>query len=172
MANEIKKKTVVQAVSLILEMFSTEYPGKFSLSPQRAMLWEKMLGEFDSDIILHAAYHLAGSSEWPPNIHQMRKQCMYFVHGEIADPSAEEAWGKVMRKIQRAEGVELTELEAKALTQTASIYDMQHSTNIEAHRARYIRAFEKLVERRNEDRLTLPEIREFVGLKALPAKNK
>jgi len=84
-------------------------------------------------------------------------------HGRLFNPSAEAAWEKIIKKINRVEGIELTELEKKALLQTATIFDMRQSTNIESHRARYIKAFEKLVEQRTLERLTLPEVKRLVG---------
>lgn len=159
-----------EIVSAIMDMMNAEYPTKFSTTPERLKVWAQMLKGFDSEIILGAAYHLVSTNEWPPNIAQVREQCVLMSHGEPYEPTGQEAWENIWRKVA-GEEIELTDLEKRALKQTSSIYDLKRSSNPSTDRAHFIKAFDQLVAARKLERQTLPEVKALVekNRPALPA---
>jgi hypothetical protein len=146
-----------------MNIFNEEYPGKFLSSKSRKKVWLRMLGDYPSEVVYAAAYHLiAISPNWPPNVAKMRETIVGLMHGELDTPNGAEAWEKILLKIQDETAVQLTELEKKALAQTGTLYDLRRSENSAVDRARYINAFEALVKKQHLERTTLPEIKKLV----------
>ncbi len=152
-------------VSEIMDLFNAEYPLKFSTSPERLKVWAQMLKGFDRELILGAAYHLASTCQWPPPIAQMREQCVLMQHGELQNPTGAESWERIKLKMTSKPDLVLNDMEKKALAQTSTIFDLKRTSNEPTDRAHYIKAFDKLVQKRHVDRITLPEV------KALAARN-
>jgi hypothetical protein len=155
----------------VMNMFAAEYPGKFVVDEDRHRLWSHLLSGCEEETILNAALHLVSiRKEWPPDIATMREQVYAFAHGELHRPSAEESWERIREKMLQYDQyidaddkrLELTENEKKALNQTSTIYDLRHSTNIAADRATYIRAYNGIVDRERNDRLTVPQVKDYV----------
>lgn len=152
-----------ETVSMIMDMFVAEYPGRFSTGLERLKVWCQMLKGFDGELILGAAYHLASTCNWPPTIAQMREQCVLMSHGDLRNPTGAESWERIRRKMTSEPDLELTDLERTALSQTSSLYDLKRSTNPSTDRAHYIKAFDSLAAQRHQERITLPEVKALAG---------
>jgi hypothetical protein len=172
----------MSAVTRAMNMLNEEYPGKFSLGtvtrdgevPSRVRVWEHVLSEFDDETILHAALHLISTRpEWPPDVAMMRAQCVSLVSGELLSETGSEAWECIIKKVNH-EDIDLTDVQKAALKQTGrTIFDLRNTSisNLATDRARYIEAFDKLVEKKRMERMTLPQVKAFAerNRPALPA---
>jgi hypothetical protein len=153
-------------VGRVMKLFNSEFPGKFDTSEQRVETWNYMLDGIDGEILLNAAMHLAAEPrQWPPSIGELRTLAISMAHGELAPPSASEAWERVLRKVQRRD-VELTELDKSALARVGSIWDLRHSTMLQADRARFLEAYDAIVKKRDEKRNALPSVAKLVAKQA------
>jgi hypothetical protein len=149
-------------VSRVMKLFLAEYPGKFDMGEQRIETWVYMLEGIESEILLNAAMHLAAEPrQWPPSIGELRTLAISMSHGELTPPSASEAWERVLRKVQRKD-VELTELDKAALKRVGSLWDLRHSTMIQADRARFLEAFDSIIKKRDEKRNALPSVQRVI----------
>ena len=158
-----KMKQLNETIDQILLIFNEEYPSKFVMSVSRAKLWRQILGEFDKDIILAAAFHLVSTRpDWPPDIATVRDTCARFAAGELEPPNPHESWERIQRRIQ-GEKVDLTELEKIALQQTGTIFDLRKSRNPTGDRQAFIAAFKIAAEKQHRDRVTLPNVRAIVS---------
>ena len=157
-----------ETIAFVMKIFDEEYHGKFINSKDRMKIWSQMLSGYDSDTILAAAYHLASTrKDWAPDIATMREQCVLMYHGELQQPTGAESWELVMGKVGH-EDVELDDMQKQALKQTGlTILDLRtvNVSNIPTIRSQYCKAFDSLVNKRHQDRVTLPEV------KALASKN-
>ena len=121
-----------------------------------------MLRDLDEEPVLAASFHLSSqSSEWPPVVGKVRKVSIDMSHGETAPPTGLEAWESILSRFKNDEYI-LTGMEKAALKQIGSIYDLKRSTNPAADRANFVKAFESIVAKRDSDRVTLPEVKQFV----------
>jgi hypothetical protein len=158
-----------ETVAFVMKIFDEEYHGKFINSPDRMKIWAQMLKGFEPTVIKAAAYHLAATrKDWAPDIATMREQCSMMAHGELNLPTGAESWQRIKLKMTSEPGLELTEMEKTALAQTSTIYDLKRSTNEPTDRAHYIKAFDALVSKRHQDRLTLPEVKALVARNSAP----
>lgn len=154
------------AITMAMRIFTEEYRDKFKISDNRVKIWQQMLRDFDSEAILGAAYHLVSTREdWPPDIATVRKTAAYISRGELSPPLASEAWEHLSLKIQNRP-VKLTAMEKKAQQQTATLYELRHSSNSGADRRRFMEAFEGVLKRRDEQWLALPEVNQLIGRRA------
>jgi hypothetical protein len=151
-----------QAVASIMALFNEEYPGKFTLSANRAELWNKLLSDIKPEVILAAATQLVGTDEWPPPVARVRRKALEIQKGNLYALTGDDAWQHVLVKIQRPDDVELTDLEKSALKQTSTLFDLQRSTNIAADRATFVRVYNELARRERIEESTLPEVRQLV----------
>jgi len=170
MNNQIK--LLEDTIEKVMTLFSEEFPGKFVITDTRIDTWILMLRDFHPSTIQHAAYQLASELEWPPPIGKMRQTCALMEKGINKMPTGNEAWERVLRKIHHDQSFELNEREKKALKQTKSLADMRTSGNIDADRARYIEAFDKLIDKEMKERITLPEVKRFLVERRAELKSK
>ncbi len=162
-----------KTIALIMEIFDEEYRGKFTNTPARMKIWSQMLSGFDSETILAAAYHLASTrKDWAPDIATMREQCVLMAQGELQLATGAESWARIKLKMTSEPELKLTDHEKAALAQTSTIFDLRRSKNETTDRAHYIKAFDKLIQKRHYDMVTLPEVKALAArnLPALPAK--
>ena len=149
-------------INNIMRIFSEEYPGKFSVTESRKKVWLHILKGFPTETILGAAYHLISTRpDWPPDIATMRDTVINFIHGELHQPTPQEAWENILRKIQD-DDVELSDLEKAALKQVSTVYDLRRSENSSSDRAQYIKAFDQLLKKQQLERATLPAVKRLV----------
>ncbi len=162
-----------KTIALVMEIFDEEYRGKFTNTPARMKIWSQMLSGFDSETILAAAYHLASTrKDWAPDIATMREQCVLMAQGELQLATGAESWARIKLKMTSEPELELTDNEKAALAQTSTIFDLRRSKNETTDRTHYIKAFDKLIQKRHYDMVTLPEVKALAArnLPALPAK--
>lgn len=160
-------------VSEIMDLLNAEYPSKFSTKLERIKVWSQMLNGFDRELILGAAYHLVSTCRWPPNIAQMREQCVLMSHGKLQNPTSSDAWEHVMERVNHKD-IELTPFEKKALKQTGRTINELRQTQLlylATDRARFSEAFDRLISKQHLERITLPEVKTLVARNApaLPA---
>jgi hypothetical protein len=149
----------MDVITEIMRLFDEEYKGKFIISPERIKLWRALLADIHPEIVMTAAVHLVSlRTEWPPNIGQLRDKALALQAGELAPPSAHEAWAHVQARIQ-SDDAPLTELERQTLKQVGTVYDMRRSGNPAADRAQFLKAFEQAIEKRRLERATLPTVK-------------
>jgi hypothetical protein len=147
----------------VMRVFNEEYPGKFSITETRQKVWANLLEGFDPRVILSACEHLVSTRpDWPPDIATMRETVIDFTHGELHQPSGQEAWENIKRKIQ-GEDFQLSDLEKAALKQVSTIYDLKRSENPTSDRVQYIKAFDRIIEKRRLERITLPAVKQLVA---------
>jgi len=158
-----KMNQLNETIDQIMIIFNEEFPSQFVRSVAREKLWRQMLGQYESDIILAAAWHLVSTKQkFPPNIATIRATCARFSFGELDPPNPHESWGKIQQKIQ-GEKVDLTELEKIALQQTGTIFDLRKSRNPTGDRQAFMSAFKIAAEKQHRDRVTLPNVRAIVS---------
>lgn len=163
-AEESKKELspFEKTVLVSMKIFAENYGSRFTMSTDKYKFWKQMLKGIDDEFILAATYHIAGSEKWPPEIASVRKQAIYLQNGEINAPEPSEAWGNILKKIQDKE-FKLTALENMALKETSQIYNLRQSTKLTSDRARFIDAYKGVLRRRDEEWLTLPEVKAIAG---------
>lgn len=156
-----------EAIKMVMAMFLAEYgPSRFQVTKERQKLWEKMLCQFEPEIIVESAIQLLGTSktEWPPVIGQLRDMALRLSSGLFFNPSPEEAWLRVMRWVTVEDSeIQLTEIERICLESVGGSHDLKCSRNIQADRATFKRVFVEITERERVEQLTSNNVKQLVS---------
>ena len=157
-----------QCISRVIRIFAEEYP-RMQVTAERTRLWTELLSDI-SDEHLHAAclHVVATRPDWPPDLATVRTTALAIAAGQLHPPSGSDAWARIAAKIQGHE-IALDAREKKALAQVGTVYDLRRSTNPAADRARFVAAYDGLVQREKAERETLPQVA-AANMLALPAK--
>jgi hypothetical protein len=161
-------ETVKKAMTIFLE----EYGEKFRVTESKIKFWGHSLQEFDSSVILAAAYHLATINKWPPVIAEMREACVDMAYGELVTVPAPEAWHNV-QKFLHDEG-QLSDIERIAMRHVGDSWYFKRSDTPGMDRAHFMKAYSAQVDKQKRERLTLPNVMRFANenaKKLLPEPN-
>jgi len=162
-----KSSKLHETVSNIMKIFNEEYPGKFNISQSRLAVWCQMLRECNPETVLAAAYHLVSTRpDWPPDIATVRRTVVYLSKGQLERPDPMGAWGNVIKKLNNSE-IELTQIESEAVKRVSSIGDLRRSTNQTADRARFVEAFNGILDETDREWLALPEVKAIADKNAV-----
>jgi len=157
--NSAQKKALAQ----IMLAFSEEYTGRFVVSETRTKIWAQILGEYPAEILQAAGYHLLSTGTFPPAVSEMREQCARIIAGELYEHTASEAWclaSAVIRGDQ--EYSTLDDMCKRALKAAGNLCDLKKSRNPTTDRAAFVTAYNHLLKRQKQDRVTLKEVKAMV----------
>ena len=160
MMNSAQKKALAQ----IMLAFSEEYTGRFVVSDTRTQIWCQILGEYPVEIIQAAGYHLLSYHTHPPTVGQMREQCAMMSHGQLYEDTASDAWQGALAVIcGDSDYSTLSDMSKKALKSAGKLTDLKTSTNMSADRAAFVTAYNHLLKRQKQERVTLREVKAMVA---------
>ncbi|MFW2369103.1 MAG: hypothetical protein ACN4GW_22020 [Desulforhopalus sp.] len=156
----------------------TPESGKQSIKQRQ---WEILLADFDVEVIQQATLQIIATRgsdyNWAPDIKTVREQCLNLSSGLLTTPNGAESWERILDKIAEPAGcenrLELTDEEKKALSQTASIYDLKHGNikSMSFARRDYIVAYDAIIAKQRLEILTPRSVKDLVtkNAPALPA---
>lgn len=90
------KSEVAKILTIIANMYS-----KFEVNPVKAELWHDMLKDIPYELAQMAVKKVMLTSEFPPNIAQIRKAVAEITTNKEDSIDAGQAWGEVQRAIQK-----------------------------------------------------------------------
>jgi len=130
-------KTITQAMQLLLTNFSM-----FKITTDKIKLWEEILSDIDSELVLTACLNLVAShdSQYPPSLALVRKTAILLRSGKLTQISAPEAWGHVLKKIAN-KNFKLSDLEKSALKNVGDIYSLRKKNDLSFDRNFFIQSF-------------------------------
>lgn len=114
-----------------------------------------MLSDIDPRYGLAAVTELCGSCEWPPSIAQIRKAALNLSRGELSQPSAWEAWERVL-DFCRGNEISLCKIESRALEVIGGTWTVKHSDNVEIVRSQFLKAYNEFLERHDREICAIP----------------
>jgi hypothetical protein len=133
-------------------------------------VYEHLLADIPAPVLEAAVKQHIAANKWFPAISELRTLALALTaqpHG-----TAMEAWGKVVDAFTRGDlkpngdGYLQPEWDDPVCAKVVNAigwYELCHSTNQEADRAHFMRAYDTLVQREQADQLLLPQVRELAA---------
>lgn len=157
------KADVIKALLLVSASFQN-----FKLPEGGADVWVQLLEDIPAQALQRAVASLCASSEYPPTIAAIRKEALAY-SPEAFPPLPGEAWREVINEIGRVGwcgSPSFTDpMIARAVQCVSNWQDLCTSdmSDMPAHRARFLEAYEALRERDAGERLLPETIRREIG---------
>jgi len=136
-------------------------------------LYERCLGDIDDEVLEAATLQCIASKTFFPRVAEIREAAYDIICQRDELPTPYEAWGMVLRWIRLPRTImrdgkrwgkaPLPEIVQAALDGIGGVDLVRFSDNITADRARFVQAYEGLVERRRKRVQTLPQVRELAA---------
>ena len=159
----------MNTIKNIMSALSTEYYGKFMVTPERVGLWQAGLDGLPVDIVYSATMqYISEGHPFPPTWGQIRGIAINLRHGELRQVPGPDAWIAVLEQVQGAGGSfrDLPALTRAALKSVGTMYDLKRSENIGFERAHFLKAYAELAEKERIDRVSLPQIKQLAARNA------
>ena len=124
-------------------------------------IWKRTLADIDGELLRLAALKIISQSKWFPQVAELREAAV-----DIAEPgrrSGVEAWGDVVRAFGCGRGYAPPEFSDPLVMETVKVMGWRNlatSENQTADRARFIECYNALAQRKRNDMLALPEVRQ------------
>lgn len=75
----------LEEISKLMMLIGAEFPGTFKTSPERVVIWQRVLGDFEYAEAVEATIDVIGRGrEFPPNVGTIREQIL--LRREARDP--------------------------------------------------------------------------------------
>ena len=165
----------------ILMVAAAAYP-RYELKKETAKVYAKMLSDIPADTLRAAVLECIVSSPWFPSIYELRNAMVELHKRTNAIPSAEEAWGELLRFPQYGETYQITdEIDDQGRTIVNKIIHKFSHPLVEkvardlgwprkfwtdllaSDRAKYIQAYQSQLDRASNNALSLPEVNEYIA---------
>lgn len=146
-----------------LLLMKAAYP-RLALSDETIQLYTRALQDIEPALLKAAVMHHIASSKWFPTIAELREAAAHLLASASGQPSAYDAWGAVMRQVRlrgRWGVPDLEPLAQQAVNVIGGWSFICDSENVTADRARFIAAYEQLLERKVRQQMELPIVTEY-----------
>lgn len=178
-----------KVIGQMFELLMAQWP-KEPISELTITVYERCLSDLPDEVLEAAVVHCLSTCTFMPKVAEIRKAAAEISTGGVDLPSAYEAWGRVLRLIRWGFGHPNHApapdnfyghpLVKKAVDCMGGLRQIAFSDNIEADRARFISAYDSLIDRERYQALCLPQVkqladrmqmdRKLLGLYKLPEK--
>ncbi|HEY5576235.1 MAG TPA: replicative helicase loader/inhibitor [Clostridiaceae bacterium] len=151
----MKKTETIKLLTLISANYS-----RFEINEAKVVLWHELIGDLPFEIASAALKKVMMTSEYPPNIAEIRKAAVNLTTKPEDILDAGEAWREVRRAIGKCGSygnpAELFSGATYKVVQCMGWRDICMSENIEVTRSNFMKMYGTMQAREEDDRL-LPE---------------
>lgn len=150
----------------IVAQLSAAYPN-WNVTPFTVEVYYQDLKDIPSEELFMAAQNCRSEAgrKFAPSVGELRGAVMELRRASMNIPSAYDAWQEVLRGMLERIGYDAPEwsnpLVAKAV-KSLGWRNLCMSENQTADRARFIQAYEQLMERAEKEQMLIPEVREYL----------
>lgn len=157
----------LETVGVVVTMLGESYPGRFTVTENTALVWQRLLADIPDDALMAAAMERTVNGAFPPSVAELRNACFSMVEPEQL--TAGDAWSLVTRAISKYgsydPGPQLAKAELPPLVWRCveALNGWRYlclSEDTMADRAQFFRVYETFATRDRESRRMLPEVRE------------
>lgn len=141
------------SIAKCLKVISVSYPGRFEPVNGTAEIWHGLLSDVPDETGIAAVAQLCASEVYPPTISQIREKALDLAEGNVAAPSAWEAWDRALQ------GQPGTSIEKRARELIGGSWEIHHSENIGVTRSNFVKAYSELLDRDRKRRLAIPAVK-------------
>ncbi len=166
-------------IARVVAELAAAYPN-WNASEYTAEVYYQDLKDIPADELMIAARHCRSEAgrKFAPSVGELRGAVMELRRASMNIPGAYDAWQEVMKGMVERIGYDAPEwsspLVAKAV-KSLGWRNLCMSENQTADRARFIQAYEQLVERAEREQMLIPEVRGYLedhGAKLLDAPSQ
>lgn len=157
----------LETVGVVVTMLGESYPGRFTVTENTALVWQRLLADIPDDALLAAVMDRTVNGTFPPSVAELRNACFSMVEPEQL--TAGEAWTLVTQAISKYGSYDPGPQHAKAALPPIVWRAIEAlngwrylclSEDTMADRAQFFRVYDALATRDRETRRMLPEVRE------------
>jgi hypothetical protein len=149
----------------LLKILTASYPD-YELGEETPDIYLAVLQDIPFEMLKIAALDHISRSPWFPKPSELRKAAVEMALDSRHIPSAYEAWGEAEQAMRRWGRDRKPDFDNPVLEQTIAAlgwHNLCTSTNQAADRARFIEAYTLFRQRREEEAVTLPQVRELAA---------
>lgn len=147
----------------LLKILSSTYPS-YNLAEETPDIYFAVLQDIPYDVLKTAALDHISRSPWFPKVSELRKAAVDIALDSRQFPNAYDAWGEAERAMRRWGRDHKPDFDNPVLERTIAALGWRNlcmSTNQVADRARFIEAYNIYRQRRVDEAVTLPQVREL-----------
>lgn len=164
--------TILQCLALLADAYPKHASEQFGPETQR--VYELALADIDPALLKAATLAHIATGKWFPAVAELRQQAADLVQRSTGQMGAYEAWGELVKQLRRGYSIHrpppLDELTRGALDAIGGWRWFCNSDNPAADRARFIQAYEQLLQRQTNDIMLLPGVVDYVKQLAAPGE--
>ena len=153
-------------IAQILSLMSAAFPN-FQMKPETPELYLQLLGDIPADELKPAVLQSVSEAgrKFAPSVGEIRGMVSQMRMSVANVPSAYEAWQEVLSEIRSTGSYRRPEFKhplVERAVETMGWRNLCLSENQVADRARFLQAYEQLVERAAREDMLLPEVRGYI----------
>lgn len=162
-----------EQIIAILKVLKTAYPKFYSDMSKDDMLntidlWTEMFAHENPQLVVAAVKNLINTFKWPPTIADIKEEMHKLTETETETPI--EIWNKIKRAIGRSiyysyeEFQKLPEIAQKFVGSPGQLKEWASDIDYidSVVKGQFLKQYEILIKREKENKMMLPEVKEFV----------